>query len=287
LGPEVPLLPMQHPVSPRGFGPGHHAPRSRRRRARLRTRALAWELTRWQITCFDFWEMGGSPCEKRWERALRGRKPTGAQLLAGESLFAENLRFVRLADVKMESAGRGHATLRDQLKAFERRMLVATRPAQDTVEEAAKTAIPVKTERVALCDPAGTVRPGDILPPDLARAFEDVPSRVRDDVDVSSYPRSCYLVSEAEEKKLRRRLLDTKMARLVEESMIPLGPDGKLLLAGLFCVTHKEDFDRLIVDRRPANHTEKRLGWSRLPMGPSWFESCCREALSSEGAATT
>ena len=36
---------------------------------------------------------------------------------------------------------------------------------------------------------------------------------------------------------------------------------------GLFTVPHKVTSDRLIVDRRAQNETEKRLGWAKFPHG--------------------
>ncbi len=42
---------------------------------------------------------------------------------------------------------------------------------------------------------------------------------------------------------------------------------GRPLVAGLFTVPHKNSSDPLIIDRRPANSTEKRLVWARPPSG--------------------
>jgi len=75
------------------------------------------------------------------------------------------------------------------------------------------------------------------------------------------------MVSPAEEYGLRRLLIRSGMAVLVEESRIPRRPGGGLLLGGLFAVTHKETRDRLIFDRRPQNAEEARLGWAALPLG--------------------
>ena len=43
--------------------------------------------------------------------------------------------------------------------------------------------------------------------------------------------------------------------------------NGKPLVAGWFAVDHSEDWDRLILDRRPQNSREKRLSWLQLPLG--------------------
>ena len=55
------------------------------------------------------------------------------------------------------------------------------------------------------------------------------------------------------------------MAELVLEDEVPCGSRGRKLLAGLFAVVHKPTSDRMIVDRRPQNCTERRLGWAQLP----------------------
>ena len=64
------------------------------------------------------------------------------------------------------------------------------------------------------------------------------------------------MISEAEERRLRLRLIKSGMASLVLESDVPKDKDGRKLLAGLFCVKHKDLIDRLSFDRRPLNSTE-------------------------------
>jgi hypothetical protein len=54
------------------------------------------------------------------------------------------------------------------------------------------------------------------------------------------------------------------MAVLIKETNVPT-KNGRNILAGLFCVDHKIDFDRLIFDRRPQDAGEGRLRWARLP----------------------
>ena len=53
----------------------------------------------------------------------------------------------------------------------------------------------------------------------------------------------------------------------MREDEVARRPDGRLLLAGLFAVPHKEDSDRMIFDRRPRNFEEVRLGCAKLPHG--------------------
>ena len=80
-------------------------------------------------------------------------------------------------------------------------------------------------------------------------------------------PKFCYLVAEEDEEQLRDLLFDADMVELINEDEIPRTKRGRLLLGGLFTVTHKNDYDRLIFDRRPQNAQEKRLRWIRLPLG--------------------
>ena len=80
-------------------------------------------------------------------------------------------------------------------------------------------------------------------------------------------PRPCHFVSQANEVFLRKLLCGSGMAKLTEGQEVPRTRGGRNLLAGLFTVPHKVTSDRLIVDRRAQNETEKRLGWAELPHG--------------------
>ena len=91
-----------------------------------------------------------------------------------------------------------------------------------------------------------------VLPPDEA------PQQV---------PAPCYMVAPSEEAVLRRRLLDTCMAIVVEESFLALRPVGRILLKGFFAVDHKKGL-RAIVDCRAANVGESRVKMCTLPNGP-------------------
>ena len=57
------------------------------------------------------------------------------------------------------------------------------------------------------------------------------------------------------------------MAELVLEGEVPCESRGRKLLAGFFAVEHKPTSDRMVVDRRPQNCTERRLGWAQLSHG--------------------
>ena len=70
-----------------------------------------------------------------------------------------------------------------------------------------------------------------------------------------------------EEIALAQKLLEAGMAKLMEESAVPVGPDAKLLVGGWFAVAHTRERERLVFDRRPQNSIEESLGWLRLPSG--------------------
>lgn len=57
------------------------------------------------------------------------------------------------------------------------------------------------------------------------------------------------------------------MITLVPEDELPRNKDGKLMVAGFFCVKKNEVEDRLILDRRPENATMHKLDWASLPSG--------------------
>jgi hypothetical protein len=57
---------------------------------------------------------------------------------------------------------------------------------------------------------------------------------------------------------------------------VPCRLDGRPLLSVFFAVEHKQDADRLVLDRRPANSGERRLEWSLLPYGPQLARVCLR-----------
>ena len=56
------------------------------------------------------------------------------------------------------------------------------------------------------------------------------------------------------------------MAALILEDEVATGSAGKMLLAGLFGVWHRNGL-RMIFDRRPQNFGEARLRWGNLPLG--------------------
>ena len=59
---------------------------------------------------------------------------------------------------------------------------------------------------------------------------------------------ACHRVSPADESGLMRRLLESGMVVLVEESKLPQDSHGSFLPGGLFCVGKNSEEDRLILD---------------------------------------
>ena len=103
-----------------------------------------------------------------------------------------------------------------------------------------------------------------------ADAFLDVESRVLDpQLPHSVIPKGCYLVSPAEEIRLRPFLLRRGLCSFILESDVAVDGDGYIRLAGLFGVHHKKGL-RLLLDRRPQNFGV-RLGWARLPNGSQFI----------------
>ena len=265
---DPPMLPMRLPARPPELFGTHRRARGRRRQRRRGLRALAWKLTEWQVASFNLFELDGAADPQVWQRRVPAYACSGQQRVYFEALFLDNLRFCRPASsAEVEAAGRGHAILRDALKKLEQ-LRSTSHPEHSLLPEAlVGGAKEVVVDRVALCDPAGRVRPEDYLPFERGVAFADAAGRVLPPDEEPVLPKGCFMCSQKEEKALRRRLLASGMAVLMPEAEVARDRRGNLLLAGLFTVDHKKHVDRLIVDRRPQNAGERRLAWAKLPMG--------------------
>lgn len=131
----------------------------------------------------------------------------------------------------------------------------------------------VDVDRVALPAQGSSVRPVDVLSdgPCPARAHvcrglrrleEPLPAWLNPTL------RPCHRIDPEAEFQLARRLIGCDMACLLEESEIPVGPDGRPLVGGWFAVDHSRGRQRLIFDRRPQNSTETLLSsWIDLRSG--------------------
>jgi len=126
----------------------------------------------------------------------------------------------------------------------------------------------VDPSRVSLPEQAGVVDPRRYLSSDQAKIFDNLESIIKPPSEwPSKLPRACHMISRENEACLRLRLLTAGMAELMLEDDVPCDSAGRKLLAGLFCVGHKKNKLRLIIDRRPQNSTENRLCWETLPHG--------------------
>jgi hypothetical protein len=98
-------------------------------------------------------------------------------------------------------------------------------------------------------------------------------------------PKACHKITRENEIILIRRMVKDNMGQMVSarDILAALYPSVQALCrarrrarrhgfdvtlaGGWFAVQHKDDYDRLIYDRRPANATELRFKWSTLPHG--------------------
>jgi hypothetical protein len=76
-----------------------------------------------------------------------------------------------------------------------------------------------------------------------------------------------------------RRLLQSDVALLIPVRDAIGDVNDRVIRGGLFAAARKEDFDRLISDRRAFNAMEQQLIWTQLPharvlarliIGPPW-----------------
>jgi hypothetical protein len=136
------------------------------------------------------------------------------------------------------------------------------------LSEQSTTAVDVVSERISLPAEAGLCDPLQYLNKAECKTLENLHKIVIPNSDLPcNVPKPCLMIDATQESLLRRRLASSKMAILIKECDVPVGPHGRKLLAGLFAVWHKVGRDRLIVDRRPQNFCEGRLRWAQLPHG--------------------
>ena len=163
-----------------------------------------------------------------------------------------------------EAWSRGRKTLFDAITSLKDVRFAAGETSADK-HVAAQSVDP---SRISLPERVGTVDPLKFLCPERQHVLDHLDALVLpEDRWPSPLPRPCHMVSPKDEAAVNQKMIDSKMAVLVDESLIPRGGDGRKLLSGLFCVPHKLESDRLIFDRRPGNATESRLSWITLPHG--------------------
>ena len=276
--PSQDFLPSPLPGRPRSlFGPAGRELTSRRRQNRRSSARAAWLLTEWQVATFNLFTLGEGSTYPAWKAKLGLRPPSPIQFSAFEKRCSENLRFCRLR-LSDEGPSRGIAVFDSLISDFEVRWGAGEFSAGcPTHAFSSSTAMRVDPTRLSVPSQAGSVNPADLLVEPQRSQFLDVSSRIRRGTDAELLPKFCYRVEAQDEVGMRELFIKNGMAVPVAVSKLPSAGDGRTLLSGLFAVKHKAASDRLIFDRRPANHLESRLGWAELPFGPQ----LCRLVLDS------
>ena len=271
------LLPMCLPSRPALlWGPREAVIASRRRQSRLGQRRTAWMLAEWQVCLFNFYSVDcpANPSKARSRFDSPGCV-TSAQAAVFETLVETNLRFGRLGPGTLPEPSRGLASFLSQISVYERAWAKYEPKVGEVFNSGGPTtALPVDPSRISIPANAGLIDPAEHLPEPLKTEFLNAERRVLPDWQLRPTPKCCYRVAAADEPVLRKMFLESGMATLVASEDVPLAYSGRPLLAGLFGVQHKAASDRLILDRRPANDGEGRLGWARLPYGPQLARLC-------------
>ena len=211
---------------------------------------------------FTFLELG-CPKQPRFNFAP---ELTSLQRIAAENIAGELLSFAlpdRGLATTAPAGGRLH--LANALSLLSELQAGQTIPADPST-----VALPVIPDRVALPARGGAIDPAKTLPSHLVAQYEDWENSVR--LPSSQWPlplpRCCHTLEKSDELPFLRTLMSRGMGRLMSINDLPRDPyDGQVISSGFFCVAHKEDFDRLIQDKRPQNETERTLGWIHLPSG--------------------
>ena len=225
-------------------------------------RKAAWAWTEWLITLFNYYELGCPKSAQEYSARL------GCWRFSADQKFVVDRLFQRLVDVCGVKAQadwtRGRKTLLEALDGLEREHVKSG----DPLSSLFVPPIEVDPERISVPDRAGGCDPRNHLCPEKLAIYNNLEHLKKDESDWElPLPKPCIMISKDNEQLLRHRLLAADMAELIEESNVPCDGRGRKILSGLFAVAHKASSDRLIIDRRPANRTEGRLGWARLPHG--------------------
>ena len=253
-----PLLPAHLPLAPAQVQEA--PPYGRRPRAAFFARRAAWIFCEWTLALFGFYEGGGPKSPTQYRQLFGPYISTEEQRGAVFRLYEGSIALCRLR--VDDPLTRGRATLAQSLAALSDLNVGSSTLAKSV------GARDVVVDRISIPRHAGTCDPQQFLQDKYLDAYVRIDSLV---LPVSEWlnplPKPCLMIDPSQEQLLRRRLVESGMAVLLEESLVPRGPTGRKLLAGVFCVEHKRDRDRLIIDRRPQNGTEGRLNWAALPHG--------------------
>ena len=220
----MPLLPCHLPPQPPSLATGAvlvgtvEAPRSRRRLQRRSVRRRAWHLVEWLIASFTYHELR---CPKTVKELVGGVGAYGfsaQQRLYTQALFDQVIPFCRPRPPLVGGLGRGIDVTTSMLLVLEKQTLKSEYD-QDAIEALCAGAEYVTADKVAgrLPAQAAQVDVGKCLSSDERRlAFE---TRTADlDPGRTSrrdMPKPCHMVSEQDEIKLVKRLLDAGIGILL------------------------------------------------------------------------
>lgn len=125
----------------------------------------------------------------------------------------------------------------------------ASRSAILNLASASTSAVEVQSSRVALPKVAGVCDPTQLAHQCEAEMLNNSDQLVIEDIKPQAVPKPCLMVDKVQESLLRHRMVESGMAVLIPEDKVPLGPNGRKLLAGLLAVGHKRR--QRPPDRRP------------------------------------
>ena len=224
------------------------------------SRRSAVAIAEWLISAYNYFEVGCPKTRGQYITALGPYGVSAEQRVAFESLVRQVEPFCRVAAI--EGWSRGRKTLFEAIKLLESSGRAGSRCDPMTVPAQA-----VNPDRVSLPARAATCRPEDHLLGGRAEELERVGVPLLKKAEwPPRLPETCHWIGPEDERRLRVHLWEIGMVEFRLEHEL-LHVDGAPVTAGLFCVPHKAQSDRLIVDRRKANAIEARLNWSWLPNG--------------------
>ena len=176
-------------------------------------------------------------------------------------LFGEFTHFSRVRAI--EGWPRGRKTLLEAIQQLEDTQFIGahSNPKSTPAQE-------IDPSRLSLPEKAAVYDPAQHLTSSQREILADLSRIVLPPCDQPRVvPRACHWLSAEGEDLLREKLVEIGLAEPVLAFEVPVDCHGKALVSGLFCVPHKKESDRLIIDRRGPNAHESRLEWARLPHG--------------------
>ena len=254
-------LPCHLPAKPPGL---FDALRSARRRGRQMRHRRAWFVTETLMGYLNYYFLLSPKTAAEYQQHHGSWQISGEQRLRWEALRLQVSDACRLGKVSVPSRGATRVAAHIQSNLFP---LAAAGSEEHLKRMVATVAKPVLASRVKMPKAAAAIAPELYLKGEQRRAFCNQQEWTLDPEPMGR-PRACNLISVDEEILLRRRLLECGAAELLPVEQAPRDEQSQqVIAAGFFCVPHSDEFDRLIMDRRPLNHGERRQKWMKLPLG--------------------